>query len=185
MSVVQSIQKTLGATRTEIFKIGIGVILLFACAQITIPLQPVPITLHTLAVLLIGLTYTPREALVTLSTYLGLGAVGLPVFASYHGGVIWLFGKTGGYLFGFLVAAVVMSLIQQSLKQRGWLQVLLTCVVGQSIIYVMGVAWLATFIGLKAAIAAGVVPFIVPGLIKAGLLTAVLHNIRYFNKKPM
>ena len=183
MSIIAFTQKTRSITRTEILKAGIGVILLFACAQITIPLQPVPITLHTLAVLLIGLTYTPREALATLATYLGLGAIGLPVFASYHGGILWLFGKTGGYLFGFLVAAVVMSLIQQSLKQRGWLQVLLTFMVGQSIIYTMGVAWLATFIGLKAAIAAGVVPFILPGLIKAGLLTAALHNIRYFNKK--
>jgi biotin transport system substrate-specific component len=183
MSVVQSAQKPFSITRTEILKVAIGVVLLFACSQIAIPVQPVPITLQTLAVLLIGLTYKPREAFATLSSYLVLGALGLPVFAAYHGGAIWLIGKTGGYLFGFLAAAVVMSFIQQSVKRRGWLQVLLTCVVGQGIIYTMGVAWLATFIGMKSGITFGLVPFVLPGLVKAGLLTAALQGIRYFDKE--
>jgi biotin transport system substrate-specific component len=181
MSVVQLIQKS--TAKIKVLKAVVGFILLFACAQISIPLQPVPITLHTLAVLLIGLTYTPREAFITLSTYLGLGAIGLPVFASYQSGIIYLFGKTGGYLFGFLVAAVVMSLIQQSIKQRRWLQVLLVCTAGQSIIYTMGVAWLATFIGLRSAFAFGVLPFILPGMIKAVLLTVALQSVYYFDNQ--
>jgi biotin transport system substrate-specific component len=132
--------------------------------------------------LLIGLTYTLREAFATVSSYLLLGAIGLPVGAAYNGGMTWLIGKTGGYLFGFLAAVVVMSLIQRSVRRRGWLQVLLTCVVGQSIIYTMGVAWLATFIGLKSAITSGFVPFIASGLVKAGLLTAALRGVHYFDK---
>ncbi|MEI8295211.1 MAG: biotin transporter BioY [Alphaproteobacteria bacterium] len=183
MSIMQSTQGSLSSTQTEILKVAIGVVLLFASAQLAIPMKPVPITLHTLAVLLIGLTYKPREAFSTLSSYLLLGAIGLPVFSSYNSGFIYLTGKTGGYLFGFLVAAVVMSFIQQSVR-RGGLQTFLLCTVGHSIIYAMGIAWLATFIGLKSAITFGFMPFIVPGLIKMGLLTATLQGIRYFDKQP-
>jgi biotin transport system substrate-specific component len=183
MSVTQITQKSLSTTQIEILKVVIGVALLFAGAQLSIPLKPIPITLHTVAVLLIGLTYKPREAFASVSSYLFLGALGAPVFAAYNGGLIYMLGKTGGYLAGFLVAVMVISWLQQSMKRR-LLQTLLLSVIGHGIIFAMGVGWLATFIGLKSAIAFGFMPFIIPGLIKAGLLTATLQGIRYFDKGP-
>lgn len=171
------LSKTVKSTPMAVAKLVAGVILLFASAQISIPLQPVPITLQTVAVMLIGLTYRPKEAFHTLSTYLILGALGLPVFASFHSGIQWLFGKTGGYLFGFLLAAVTMSSFYYRAHQNLW-TTLLTCFVGLGIIYGCGVLWLAGFIGFKAAVAAGVTPFIVPGIIKAGILSALLRFIK-------
>ena len=78
---------------------GIG--LMFLCSQYSIPIQPVPITLSMLGVLLIGLTYTPKQAAYTMGGWILLGAMGFPMFAGFKSGIPALLGPTGGYIVGF------------------------------------------------------------------------------------
>ncbi len=156
----------------------IGVMLLFACSQIQISLKPVPITLHTVAVMLIGLTYRPRQAFEVVLAYLLLGAVGMPVFHDFSGGYIHLFGPTGGYFAGFLVAAPLTAWIFSKISRKTWGVIFASCAVGQAIIYMLGVTWLTKFIGFEAAVQSGVVPFILPGIAKTILLASIIKALK-------
>ncbi|OJX09345.1 MAG: hypothetical protein BGO77_04750 [Caedibacter sp. 37-49] len=156
----------------------IGVILLFACSQIHIPLKPVPITLQTVAIMLIGLTYKPRQAFEIVLAYLLLGATGVPVFSEFSGGYAYLLGPTGGYFAGFLVAAPLTAWIFSKITHKTWGIIFASCAVGQTIIYSLGVIWLTKFIGFEAAIQSGVVPFILPGVVKTILLASIVKALK-------
>ena len=101
----------------KIFRYGIltlaGSTLIALCAQVSIPFHPVPVTMQTFAVFLIGLTYGWRLGGITVALYLGEGAIGLPVFAGGKGGLIVLMGPTAGYLYGFFLAAVACGWIAE------------------------------------------------------------------------
>ncbi|MBY0293402.1 MAG: biotin transporter BioY [Alphaproteobacteria bacterium] len=159
-----------------------GVVLLFAASQIEIPLEPVPITLQTVAVMLIGLTYTPRRALESFLMWLGLAAAGLPVLASFKGGLSYLTGPTFGYLVGFVISAYVMATLKQKLSLRSWISDTVLCLVGTGIVLSLGVAWLSYLIGFEKALMCGVLPFILPGLVKAGLLCTALQILRHYQR---
>jgi len=79
-------------------------------AQISIPLEPVPFTLQVLAVVLAGLLLGPRYGALAMAVYVLVGAVGVPVFAGFRGGLSVLFGDTGGYLLAYLLAAAIAGL---------------------------------------------------------------------------
>jgi len=150
-----------------------GTALLTISAKIQVPFYPVPMTMQTFAVLVIGMSYGWRLGGVTVLLYLAQGAVGLPVFAS-GGGFAYFAGPTGGYLIGFLAAAVVVGW----LGERGWdrrvITTLAAMVIGTAIIFVLGAAWLATLIGFDKAIAAGVTPFLLGAVFKIGLGAAFM-----------
>lgn len=168
---------------TEILMVLGGVMLLFASSQIQIPLRPVPITLHTVAVMLIGLTYKPRQALETIFLWLGLAAVGCPVLSGFSGGLAKFVGPTAGYLFGFVIAVYLMSMLKEKFSLNHWTYDALLCLMGTVILYVFGVIWLTHLMGnFKVAFFAGVVPFILPGLVKAGILCSILQTVRHFKK---
>src|SRR5215475_10219474 len=93
-----------------------GVALMAGVAQLAIPLQPVPITIQTLGVLLLGAAYGWQRAGATMLTYVAAGTAGLPIFAEGHSGVGVLLGSSGGYLVGFIFAAALVGL----LAERGW-----------------------------------------------------------------
>ncbi|KXT78424.1 Substrate-specific component BioY of biotin ECF transporter [Streptococcus sp. DD13] len=88
---------------------AIGAALIAALSQIAVPLGPVPFTLQTLAIGLLATLFAPREAIASVSLYLLLGAIGLPVFAGFHGGFQVLIGPTGGFLWAFLIYAALTS----------------------------------------------------------------------------
>lgn len=150
-----------------------GSIALTISAHVKIPFYPVPVTMQTLVVLLIGMSYGPRLGAVTIAAYLAQGAMGLPVFAS-GAGLLYMAGPTGGYLAGFLAASVVMG----ALAQRGWgktaASTALAMIIGNLVIYALGVAWLANLFGMSVAINAGVLPFLYGDALKiviaAGLM---------------
>lgn len=158
--------------RNSVLVIG-GSLLLWVTAKAQIPFWPVPITMQTFAVLLLGAAYGWRLGGATVLLYLAEGAVGLPVFAN-GAGVAYLLGPTGGYLAGFLVAVVVVGW----LAQRGWDRSPITTVtamlIGELIIFWLGVTWLAHLIGIDKAIAAGVMPFLWGEAAKIALATAIL-----------
>ena len=137
----------------------VGALAMTIAAKIKIPFYPVPVTMQTLAVLAIGMTYGTRLGGATLLGYLGAGAVGAPVFAG-GAGIAYMMGPTGGYLLGFFVAAVVLG----ALAERGWTRSIVTTaaamLLGNIIIYLLGVSWLANLIGTDKAIQLGLLPFL-------------------------
>lgn len=171
---------TQSSSRSTLAEILSCVLLLFLMAQISIPLQPVPITLQTLGVMLIGLKFNRRTAFYSVLTYLSLGAAGLPVLANFSGGYHALLGPTGGYLIGCLVAVMVMSKVNELLnsKYKSFVCNSLSCLAGTVIIFICGVSWLAVYLGLEQAIMVGALPFIFPGLVKIFLLVAALQYLK-------
>ena len=158
--------------RNSVLVVG-GSLLLWITAKAQIPFWPVPMTMQTFAVLLLGAAYGWRLGGAAVLLYLAEGAVGLPVFTK-GGGFAYLLGPTGGYLVGFLFAAIVVGW----LAQRGWDRSAVTTVaamlIGELIIFGLGVAWLAHLIGIDKAIAAGVTPFLWGEAVKIALATALL-----------
>lgn len=151
----------------------IGTVLLTVSAKIQVPFWPVPMTMQTFVVLVLGMAYGWRLAGATVLLYLAEGAVGLPVFAK-GGGLAYFAGPTAGYLFGFLVAAVAVGW----LAERGWdrsvWRALGAMLIGTAIVFFFGIVWLSALIGLREAIAAGLVPFLTSEAFKIALATAVV-----------
>ncbi|MCB1379295.1 MAG: biotin transporter BioY [Alphaproteobacteria bacterium] len=150
-----------------------GVALLTLSAKIQVPFWPVPMTLQTLAVLLIGATYGARLAGSTLIAYLAAGAVGVPVFAT-GAGLAYMAGPTAGYLAGFLVAAVVVGWLADRGHGRGIVSALVVFAIGEVAIFALGTGWLSVLIGPDKAVSAGLLPFIPGEALKLALATAVL-----------
>lgn len=153
-----------------------GSVLLAASAQVQIPFWPVPFTMQTFAVLVIGLAYGSRLAAATTVLYLAEGAVGLPVFAGFAGGAAHLAGPTGGYLVGFAVAATVMGFLAERGWDRSHVLTLAAMLIGEVIVFTLGVGWLARVLGgdTGAAISAGLTPFVAAEVLKIALAVAAL-----------
>ena len=165
------------AERGLLWRIGavvLGSWIIALAARVNVPMVPVPMSMQSFAVLLIAAMAGRNLAAQTVLAYLAQGAAGLPMFAS-GAGLAYLAGPTGGYLFGFLAAALVVG----ALSDRGWnrspLMLGLSVLAGHAAIFVLGVGWLATITGsLQTAVASGFMPF-VPGLVvKTALVVAVL-----------
>lgn len=153
-----------------------GSVLVALAARVTIPLPftPVPITGQTFAVLLVGALLGSRAGAAAMITYLVEGAMGLPVFAGGRGGADVLVGPTAGYLYGFVAAAFVTGW----LCERGWDRrvhtAALAMLVGNAVIYLFGLPWLAYFIGPDRVLVAGLLPFIPGDLFKVVLAALAL-----------
>lgn len=156
-----------------------GTVMICLCAQISIPLEPVPITLQTYGVMLVGLTLSRRAAVGSMASYLVLGALGVPIFAEYTGGIHILVGPTGGYLVGCLVSVLLMSTLRHHMKHQSLWNLVFTTVLGTVTVFMVGVPWLATFVGMRAAIEGGFLPFILPGAVKAVLLVLSVRYLKF------
>lgn len=157
----------------SLLKVSLGLILLFASAQISIPIGIVPITLHTVAVLCLALCYSHKEALAAIVAYLIFGAVGLPMFTNFASGISVLLGPKGGYYFGFIACIHVVSLLRARFGDNSWQKLLAYSLVGTIVIYLIGVLQLSVFTGFYDAIKFGFLPFIIVGIIK-GIITAFM-----------
>lgn len=128
---------------SDIALVAFGVALTAIAAQIQIPVSPVPFTFQTLAVLLIGASYGVTRAGITMATYALAGLVGIPVFAGFSKGPEVLVGATGGFIIGFIFAAMLTGY----LAQRGWSanpwKMFLNFSFGSVLIYAIGVPVLA------------------------------------------
>ena len=155
-----------------------GAALLTIAAKIQVPFYPVPMTMTTFAVLVIGMAYGWRLGAATVILYLAQGAAGLPVFAGTPEkgiGLAYLAGPTGGYLLGYAVAAAACGW----LAERGWdRNVILTAIamlVGNVLLYVPGLLWLGVLFGWdKPILEWGLTPFVLGDLTKLALAAAVL-----------
>lgn len=136
-----------------------------AAIRIPLPFTPVPITLQTFFVLTAGIYLGPRDAAASQLGYLALGAAGLPVFAG-GAGFAHLLGATGGYLLSFPIAAALVGATLHPGVRLG--RALAVFVAAQVVIFGLGTAWLAAFLGIgfDRALALGVLPFLPGGAVK-------------------
>ena len=153
-----------------------GSLFLGVSAQLALPLwfTPVPLSLFPLAVLLVGATLGAKRGALAVLTFLAEGALGLPMFAGFSGGIAVLMGPTGGYLVGSVLAAFAVGY----LLQRGWINkyglTTLALFTGSIIILGMGALWLSHFVGMQKALALGVYPFILGDVLKVGAAATLL-----------
>ena len=154
----------------------IGTAVMALSARLSVPFWPVPMTMESFAVLVIGAAFGLRLGAVTLALYLVEGAVGLPVFAGtpMQGiGLAYMMGPTGGYLVGFVAAAAVVGYFAERGADRSAPQLLGAMALGHIVLFAFGYAWLDHLMGAKVAWVAGVQPFILGTLVKT-LLAALL-----------
>ncbi len=146
------------------------------CARISFYIGPVPHTAQTFAVLLAGALLGSRRGALSMILYLGQGAMGLPVFASGLAGSAVLLGPTGGYLYGFVVAAFVVGLLAERSWDRHIMTAALAMLVGNIIIYAFGLPWLARVLPGVNALSVGLYPFIIGDLVKLAIAAVVLPS---------
>jgi biotin transport system substrate-specific component len=151
-----------------------GSALLTLSAKVQVWPGPVPVTMQTFVILVLGMSYGWRLGGATLLLYLAEGAIGLPVFAK-GGGIAYFAGPTGGYLVGFVLAAVAAGW----LAERGWdrrpATTALAMLAGNIVIYVPGLLWLGMIVGWdKPVLEWGLYPFLIGDLVKLALAAAAL-----------
>ena len=162
----------------QILSVVFVAVLTAAAAQLSFPLPftPVPFTIQPMIVLVGAAALGSRLGALSQILYLTLGLAGLPVFAfspELPQGFARLLGPTGGYLMAYPAAAFITGLLAERGLDRRYLTSILAMTAGLSVIFLGGVAWLTTSVGLRSALAAGLYPFIVVDAIKivaAGLV---------------
>lgn len=170
--------RSLSLPRFAAFAI-LGSLVLAASAQVAVPLWPVPMTLQSLAVLLLGALGGASLGLAAVALYLLEGALGLPVFARGAAGLAPLTGPSAGFLWGFLPTVAIAALA------RGhWLRQGLVLLAAHLLLFLPGVLWLAGFIGMERAIQLGFVNFIPGMLVKVALALAVLRLVQRGGSAP-
>ena len=151
---------------------GTGAIAL--SSWIAIPMTPVPVTMQTCAVLLIGAVFGARLAFATVLAFLAEAAIGLPVLAGGASGAKALMGPTAGYLAAFLLAAPVAGYASRRAWFRSSIAQGLVMLGAHALILAIGASWLSRFVGAEKALSAGVTPFLVGAVIKSAIVVAIL-----------
>ena len=167
----------------DITMIAVCTAMMVICSWISIP-ATVPFTMQTFGVFLCVGLLGGRRGTLAVSVYLLLGAVGLPVFSGFTGGLGHLFGATGGYIIGFLFSALVMWLIEH-LHGRNLKTLVLSMIAGLITCYAFGTAWFMVVyakdsgsVGLMTALGWCVFPYVVPDAVKIGLATVITRRVR-------
>jgi len=160
----------------------IGSVLITISAKIKIPFYPVPMTMQTFVVLLLGVSFGWRLGLFTITLYLIEGIAGLPVFAGTPEkgtGIVYFIGPTMGYLVGFVVAVYLTGLFK---FKNNFIINFIKLVFAVSMIYLFGMLWLAKFTGWDKVFMTGAQPFLLAEFFKILLLTILIPKISKFRK---
>ena len=177
---------TVAATRSktyDIVYIAVFAVIMAICSWISIP-AAVPFTLQTFGVFIaVGILGGKRGTLSVL-VFILLGAIGVPVFAGFSGGIGVLAGTTGGYIIGFLFSALVMWAMESLWGKKPVIQIL-SMVVGLIVCYAMGTIWFMVVytrttgaVGLGTVLGWCVIPFIIPDLVKIALAFVLSRRVR-------
>ena len=160
---------------------------LFSQIRFFIPDNPVPVTMQTFGILLVGGLYGSRLTLLSIFSYMIIGIIGVPVFQSHNGGIDYFFGVTGGYLIGFIFASVIISILSNSGLKKGlsiW-----AMIIGNLMIYVTALVWLTVYdFGWPEKgklFSQAVYPFLIGDFIKlilASLSVNILWKLSKINK---
>lgn len=169
--------------------IAVFTVLITICSWISIPMV-VPFTLQTFAIFLSVLVLGGRRGTMAVILYLLLGLIGIPVFAEFSAGPHVLFGNTGGYLIGFVLAALIMWLAEALFVRNSkgkYVPVIqgIAIVLGMLAYYAVGTVWfMAVYmrdtgaIGLTTVLGWCVIPFLIPDILKGALALAVANMLR-------
>ncbi len=174
----------------DLVLISISAALITVCSWISIPIGTIPFTLQTMAILAVMLTAGGRRGTAAIAVYLVMGVCGLPVFAGFKGGLASFAGPSGGFLIGFIFAALVYWLMEKALFRRlmtttvkTWIFGAVNSVIFEIVMYIVGVIWFMTVyaaqtgpVGLATVMTLCVVPFIIPDAVK--LAAAVIIGER-------
>ena len=166
----------------NLFLAVFATIILAISAKMKIPFYPVPMTMQTFVVLLIGVSFGWRLGLFTVALYLAEGMVGLPVFAGTPEeglGIVYFVGPTMGYLVGFLVAAFLTGFFR---FENNHVLNFFKLIVAVSTIYLFGMLWLAKFTGWEKVFLVGAQPFLLAELFKILILTILVPQVLKFRK---
>ena len=176
-----------------IFLAFIGSILLAISSKIKIPFYPVPMTMQTFVVVLIGLLYGWKLGVFTVTLYLFEGVIGLPVFAGTPEkgiGLVSFTGPTMGYLIGFLLAVFISGYFFPKIKNSGQnveslfgkliisAKLFMLFVASMLSIYILGIIWLSNFVGWDKVLVLGVYPFLLAEIFKISILTVLAKLIK-------
>lgn len=169
----------------EMAYIAMGAVIIAVCSWISIP-ATVPFTLQTFAVCLVTAVFGLKMGLWTVGIYILLGAVGVPVFSGFRGGLGALLGTTGGYIVGFIFTALIVGMAVKKFGRRP-LVLVISMVIGVLVCYTFGTAWFMVVyaqksgpIGIMTALGWCVFPYLIPDGIKivlAVLLTGRLTRL--------
>ncbi len=179
MSVIWPASSTAKMVRNIVLAV-LGSIALWVSAKVQVTFFYVPMTLQTLVVLGLGAAMGWRLAGSTVMLYLAQGAAGFPVFAGTPEkgiGLAYMAGPTGGYLIGFVIAAMLVGYLVQTGASKNVFKTFAIMALGTAVIYVPGAVWLANFVGLEKAVEFGVMPFLYGDLIKAALAAGLFPAI--------
>ena len=167
----------------DLVYIAIGAALIAICSWISIP-TAVPFTLQTFAVFAVLSILGGRRGTISVTVYILMGAVGLPVFAGFKGGIGVLFGNTGGYILGFLLTGLIYILFQKLFGQKD-LTDIIALILGLIVCYAFGTAWFMHLylkntgeVGLMTVLSWCVFPFIIPDLIKLALAFVISRRVK-------
>lgn len=175
-TLTQAILPDLSVARQVGLVVGFSLITALS-AQVTfhLPGNPVPITGQTFGVLLTGAVLGPRLGFLAMLSYLLEGLTGMPVFASASSGWAIMAGPTGGYLVAFPFAAALVGFLATLRWDRRPSTTILSMILGNVIIYAIGVSWLSHFVGnLSTAASLGMTPFLVGDALKIAIAAALL-----------
>ena len=181
---MEAISKT--AKLSKIIKLGLivvlGTVLITISAKIKIPFYPVPMTMQTFVILLIGITLGYKVGLATVGLYLFEGIIGMPVFANSPEkgiGLTYFLGPTMGYLIGFLISVYFAGLFKYD---KGIVNTFIKLIFSVSFIYICGLIWLGTLIGWdKPIFELGAKPFLLAELLKISILTLLANKVTKIN----
>ncbi|WP_063124704.1 biotin transporter BioY [Waddlia chondrophila] len=163
---------------TALFQILGGSLLIALCAQIKIPLffSPIPLSLQTLAVMLVAGFLGRRKGFFAVASYLGLLCYGLPVAAGGVSAPLALIGASGGYLIGFAVQAYLVGLCAENRSRMTSLALMGALVLISFLQLGLGTLWLGAFIGMNSAFLVGLLPFIPGEILKATAATIFISK---------
>lgn len=187
MSSEVAVKTKRGLTVLDLVYISIGASLIAVCSWISIP-TAVPFTLQTFAVFFVLLLLGGERGTLATLVYVLLGAVGVPVFAGFGGGVGILFGSTGGYIWGFLLIGLIYILFTRLFGKKIVVKVA-ALILGLIVCYAFGTAWFMHVyiqnsgkVGLITVLGWCVFPFIIPDLVKLALAVVIARRIAPFMK---
>lgn len=170
----------------QLTQIALMLALLIICSQLTIPLGPVPITLQTFAILMIGLVLPPKYAGLTTLIYLVIGLFGLPVFSGGTGGFGSFISPSFGFVIGFIPASFIISYLKQRLKPETNSKLMGTTLIGTVILYIIGLSYMYIIFrnvldietGFTHVLQLGLIPFIPGDIFKALLAIFVYKRLK-------
>ena len=167
----------------NIFLVLSGVIFLSVMSQLIIPLYftPVPISLGSFGVIMVALLYGRKLGTVTVLSYVVAGSLGAPIFAGFKAGS--LFSPTGGYIVGYVVAAIILGFLYDKGIAKSYVKTFLSLLLVSVIILILGALVLMLFVPIKNVFMAGVLPFIPGDMLKAVVATLLFPRLWKFIKK--